>query len=97
MPKTTGASAFTELQNNGIISREDPTILFTNLSQIGAGNFGIVYRVCLFVMSNVVGYRGCYWWSSRNKKAEIWLKTEGFLGGPERYAQRNKIYIVDEA
>lgn len=49
MPKVTAANAFVDLQNLGIISEEDPTQLFTNLSQIGAGNFGIVYRVCLAV------------------------------------------------
>uniref|UniRef100_A0A5K3FD33 non-specific serine/threonine protein kinase n=1 Tax=Mesocestoides corti TaxID=53468 RepID=A0A5K3FD33_MESCO len=46
MPKITGANAFIELQNNGVISKEDPSQLFTDLSQIGAGNFGIVYREC---------------------------------------------------
>ena len=46
MPKPSGANAFIELQSSGVISKEDPTQLFTDLSQIGAGNFGIVYRVC---------------------------------------------------
>nr|VZI43495.1 unnamed protein product [Spirometra erinaceieuropaei] len=44
MPKITASNAFSELQSQGIISKEDPNTLFTDLHQIGAGNFGIVYR-----------------------------------------------------
>uniref|UniRef100_A0A0X3PWU6 non-specific serine/threonine protein kinase n=1 Tax=Schistocephalus solidus TaxID=70667 RepID=A0A0X3PWU6_SCHSO len=44
MPKITASNAFSDLQSKGIISKEDPNALFTDLHQIGAGNFGIVYR-----------------------------------------------------
>lgn len=57
MPKVTGANAFADLQNLGIISNEDPTQLFTNLSQIGTGNFGIVYRATTVGTGEVVAIK----------------------------------------
>ncbi|KAM7535252.1 hypothetical protein Aperf_G00000100786 [Anoplocephala perfoliata] len=70
MPKTTGASAFTELQNNGIIGKEDPTLLFTDLSQIGAGNFGIVYRATVVATGEVVAIKKLKYDSKRKVSVE---------------------------
>ncbi|VUZ39236.1 unnamed protein product [Hymenolepis diminuta] len=70
MPKITGANAFNELQNNGIICREDPTQLFTDLSQIGAGNFGIVYRATTVATGEVVAIKKLKYDSKRKVSLE---------------------------
>ncbi|KAM3181392.1 hypothetical protein ACTXT7_014464 [Hymenolepis weldensis] len=70
MPKITSANAFNELQNNGIICREDPTQLFTDLSQIGAGNFGIVYRATTVATGEVVAIKKLKYDSKRKVSLE---------------------------
>ncbi|VDD82988.1 unnamed protein product [Mesocestoides corti] len=70
MPKITGANAFIELQNNGVISKEDPSQLFTDLSQIGAGNFGIVYRATSVGSGEVVAIKKLKFDSKRKVSIE---------------------------
>eukprot|EP00108_Taenia_solium_P001168 TsM_000033300 transcript=TsM_000033300 gene=TsM_000033300 len=70
MPKVSGANAFIDLQNLGIISSEDPTQLFTNLSQIGAGNFGVVYRATTVETGEVVAIKKLKYDSKRKVSLE---------------------------